>query len=159
MSAVGDGAGHGAAGARTWRAPWWARAAAIAGAVCCLAAVAIGLYAVDVGAEAGPGAACGVAGSALLALICGLYAARSRVILTPETVVVVNALHTRTLDVREVVGVVGLPGSLGIVCAGRRGAIVGAAPLARWRVRAPHSHSGDIAHAILAAASRHDPDQ
>lgn len=112
------------------------------------------------GTERGPGAVCGTAATAYLAASLTAYAARSRMILTSDAVIVVNMLSTRTIALTEITGVIGMIPCLAIINSGqRRPVFAGAAPLARWGIRVPLSHSGEIAHAILTAARRHAPDQ
>jgi len=140
---------------RTWQAPRWALLFATAIALCSLTALAIGLRMMWIGTERGPGAVCGAAGAAYLAASLTAYAVRSRVILTPDAVVVVNMLTTRTIALTEITGVIGMVPCLAITRSGpRRPVFAGAAPLARWGIRAPLSHSGEIAESLLAAARR-----
>ena len=140
---------------RTWRAPRWARVCATAIALCSSAALAIGLRMMCLGTERGPGAVCGAAATAYLAASMTAYAVRSRVILTPDAVKVVNMLSTRTIALTEITGVIGMIPCLAILHSGpRRPVLAGAAPLARWGIRVPLSHSGEIAEALLAAARR-----
>jgi hypothetical protein len=120
-----------------------------------LTALAIGVRMMCLGTERGPGAVCGAAATAYLAISLTAYAVRSRVILTPDAVIVVNMLSTRTIALTEITGVIGMIPCLAITRSGpRRPVFAGAAPLARWGIRVPLSHSGEIAEALLAAARR-----
>ncbi|MBR7830618.1 hypothetical protein KDK95_30230 [Actinospica sp. MGRD01-02] len=140
---------------RAWRAPRWARGCAAAIALCAVTVFAVGVRMMCIATERGPGAVCGAAGTAYLAVSLAAYAARSRVILTFDAVIVVNMFTTRRVELAEITGVLGMIPCLAILRSGHgRPVFAGAAPLSRWGIGVPLSHSGEIAEALLAAARR-----
>lgn len=146
----------GTAQARVWRAPGWARALATSLALCNLVELTAWFRSAAAGgAGRGLGAACHVAVFTYLATISVLYAIRCKVILTRETVIIVNVLRSHTVSVAEISGVLGMVAGLAILRDGRRGfVLIEAAPLSRWALDLPFSRCGEIAHAVLAAARR-----
>jgi hypothetical protein len=118
--------------------------------------LAIGARMMFTGTERGPGAVCGAAGAAYLAASLTGYLLRSRVILSSDAVIIINTFSTRRVALAEITGVLGMIPCLAIIRSGaRRPVFAGAAPLSRWGIGVPLSHSGEIAHAILTAARRH----
>lgn len=146
--------GPGDLGTRTWRAPRWARSGAGLTALCCLAETARAIYAAALGNPHGIGASCETAVFAFLCLHLALYAARSKVILTPESLIVVNALRTCTIDPGQITDLVGCTYGILVLPRGRRGAFIGAAPLALQKMSSPSSQPAEIANAVAAAARR-----
>jgi len=155
---VGTTAVHGAVPARTRQAPCWARGCVVWAVAWNLVPLALDVSVAPEGAGRGPGTAFTAVGFAFFALVLVLHAARSRVIGTPQVRDRRQCAANPHDRVERGCRCGRIRFGLGIVCTAGRGAVVGAA-LARWEIRVPLSRSGQIAHAILAAARRHDGDR